>query len=169
VAKEYDSKLLFGNYIHKYYYNRSIADGYTLRLIREEIEGSFKMEMKEVIEQIKVLKGDIKASDVYADRRFAQGLLDYIDKDLANVRDYWRDETLGAIVCCDSPKQEKMLFRLFEERYGEQEIHVHNLPIATDPGVPYGDKRKEKLTAAFIVHDENDKQIRKDLDRKSVV
>ena len=27
VAKEYDSKLLFGNYIHKYYYNMSIADG----------------------------------------------------------------------------------------------------------------------------------------------
>ena len=31
VAKEYDSKALFGDYIHKYYYNRSIADGYTLR------------------------------------------------------------------------------------------------------------------------------------------
>lgn len=27
VAKEYDSKLLFGNYIHTYYYNRIIADG----------------------------------------------------------------------------------------------------------------------------------------------
>ena len=163
VAKEYDSKLLFGNYIHKYYYNRSIADGYTLRLIREEIEGSFKMEMKEVIEQIKVLKGDIKASDVYADRRFSQGLLDYITKDLQDFRDYWRDETLGGMVVCDSSKQAKMLFRLFEERYGEQEIHVHNLSIAADPGVPYGDKRKEKLTAALILHDENDKQIRKDL------
>lgn len=163
VAKEYDSKLLFGNYIHKYYYNRSIADGYTLRLIREEIEGSFKMEMKEVMEQIKVLKGDIKASDVYADRRFAQGLLDYIAKDLADFRDYWRDETLGGMVVCDSSKQAKMLFQLFEERYGAQEIHVQNLSIAADPGVPYGDRRKEKLTAALILHDENDKQIRKDL------
>lgn len=163
VAKEYDSKLLFGNYIHKYYYNRSIADGYTLRLIREEIEGSFKMEMKEVIEQIKVLKGDIKASDVYADRRFAQGLLDYIAKDLSDFRDHWRDETLGGMVVCDSSKQAKMLFQLFEERYGAQEIHVQNLSIAADPGVPYGDRRKEKLTAALILHDENDKQIRKDL------
>ncbi|MFY7816261.1 MAG: DEAD/DEAH box helicase family protein, partial [Chryseobacterium taeanense] len=50
VAKDYDSKLLFGNYIHKYYYNMSIADGYTLRLIREQIEGNFKMEMKEVMD-----------------------------------------------------------------------------------------------------------------------
>ncbi|WP_156307933.1 type I restriction endonuclease subunit R [Sphingobacterium endophyticum] len=163
VAKEYDSKLLFGNYIHKYYYNRSIADGYTLRLIREEIEGSFKMEMKEVMEQIKVLRGDIKTSDVYADRRFAQGLLDYIAKDIEDFRDFWRDEALGGMVVCDSSKQAKMLFQLFEERYGQQEINVQNLSIAADPGVPYGDRRKEKLTAALILHDENDKQIRKDL------
>jgi type I restriction enzyme R subunit len=32
VAKNFDSKALFGDYIHKYYYNMSIADGYTLRL-----------------------------------------------------------------------------------------------------------------------------------------
>ncbi|MBW3466889.1 type I restriction endonuclease subunit R [Arthrospiribacter ruber] len=163
VAKEYDSKLLFGNYIHKYYYNRSIADGYTLRLIREEIEGSFKMEMKEVMEQIKVLRGDIKTSDVYADRRFAQGLLDYITRDLVDFRDYSRDESLGGMVVCDSSKQAKMLFQLFEEQYGIQEINVQNLAIAAEPSVAYGDRRKEKLTAALILHDENDKQIRKDL------
>lgn len=29
AGKKYDSKSVFGNYIHKYYYNRSIADGYT--------------------------------------------------------------------------------------------------------------------------------------------
>ena len=35
------SKEIFGDYIHKYYYNQSIADGYTLRLIREEIETEY--------------------------------------------------------------------------------------------------------------------------------
>lgn len=163
VARDYDSKLLFGNYFHKYYYNRSIADGYTLRLIREEIEGNFKMEMKEIIEQIKVLKGDIKASDVYADRKFAQGLLAYISKDLVDFRDYWKDETLGGMVVCDSSKQAKMLFQLFEEKYGIQEINVQNLAMVAEPSVPYGERRKEKLTAALILHDENDKNIRKDL------
>lgn len=163
VAKEYDSKLLFGNYIHKYYYNRSIADGYTLRLIREEIEGSFKMEMKEVMEQIKVLHGDIKTSDVYADRRFAQGLLDYISKDLNEFRDAWQDESLGGMVVCDSSKQAKMLFQLFEEKYGIQEIDAERLPIAAEPTVPYGKKKNRKLTAALILHDENDKSIRKEL------
>ncbi|UOE42456.1 DEAD/DEAH box helicase family protein [Chryseobacterium suipulveris] len=163
VAKEYDSKLLFGNYFHKYYYNRSIADGYTLRLIREEIEGTFKMEMKAVMEQIKVLKGDVKASDVYADRRFAQGLLDYITDDLTSFRDYWQDETLGGMVVCDSSKQAKMLFQLFEEKYGVQEIEADKLPMVADEREPYGKRKKEKLTAALILHDENDKQIRKDL------
>ncbi|MEB2774982.1 DEAD/DEAH box helicase family protein [Algoriphagus sp. D3-2-R+10] len=163
VAKEYDSRLLFGNYIHKYYYNRSIADGYTLRLIREEIEGRFKMEMKEMMEQIKLLKGDIKASDVYAQPGFAQGLLDYITKDLDQFRDYWQDETLGGLVVCDSSKQAKMLFQLFEEQYGVQEIEAEKLPMAAEPSLPYGKRKKGKLTAALILHDENDKGIRKEL------
>lgn len=163
VAKEYDSRLLFGDYIHKYYYNHSIADGYTLRLIREEIEGSFKMEMKDVMEQIKVLHGDIKTSDVYADRRFAQGLLDYITKDLNEFRNAWQDETLGGMVVCDSSKQAKMLFQLFEEKYGKQEVDAEKLPIAAEPSVPYGKRKKETLTAALILHDENDKTIRKEL------
>ena len=163
VAKEYDSKLLFGNYIHKYYYNRSIADGYTLRLIREEIEGSFKIEMKDVMEQIKLLKGDLKASDVYADRRFAQGLLDYITKDLKEFRDYWQDQSLGGMVVCDSSKQAKMLFQLFEERHGQQETDASQLPMAAEPNVSYGNNAEKPLMAALILHDENDKNIRKEL------
>lgn len=163
IAKEYDSKLLFGNYIHKYYYNRSIADGYTLRLIREEIEGSFKMEMKDVMEQIKLLKGDIKASDVYAERKFAQGLLDYITKDLNDFRNYWQDDSLGGMVVCDSSKQAKMLFQLFEEQYGEQETDAAQLSIAAESFVPYGRRPKKPLTAALILHDENDKSVRKEL------
>src|SRR5690606_17043300 len=144
-------------------YNRSIADGYTLRLIREEIEGNFKMEMKEVMDQIKVLKGDIKTSDVYADRKFASGLLDYITKDLQEFRDYWKDETLGGMVVCDSSKQAKMLFQLFEEQNGVQEINVHNLPVAAEPSAPYDKRKKQKLNAALILHDKNDKNIRKEL------
>ncbi|MDO4881626.1 MAG: DEAD/DEAH box helicase family protein, partial [Capnocytophaga sp.] len=116
ITKKYDSKSLFGNYIHKYYYNRSIADGYTLRLIREEIESSFKMQMKEVMEEIKVLKGDIKNTDVYANEKFAQGLLEYITKDLITFQNNWEDETLGGMVVCDSAKQAKILFKLFEEK-----------------------------------------------------
>lgn len=52
IGDGYNTKDVFGNYIHKYYYNQSIADGYTLKLIREEIETSYKNQMKETLDQI---------------------------------------------------------------------------------------------------------------------
>ena len=162
VIKEYDSKYLFGNYIHKYYYNMSIADGYTLRLIREEIEGSFKLRMQQVMEQIKVLKGEISPREIYAHTRFAQPLLDYITNDLIQFRRTEQDATLGGMVVCDSSKQAKELFRLFEEQYGVQETDASVL-MAAEPPAKYGKKEEPKLTAALILHDENDKTTRKEL------
>ncbi len=162
VAKKYDSKMLFGNYFHKYYYNMSIADGYTLRLIREEIEGSFKFQMKEVMEKIKVLKGEITAKDIYADSKFAEPLLDYITKDLIQFRKDQQDTSLGGLVVCDSAPQAKELFRLFQEKYGEQETDASVLMVA-EPKAKYGQNEKIKLTSALILHDENDKSVRKEL------
>lgn len=162
VAKDYDSKLLFGNYIHKYYYNMSIADGYTLRLIREQIEGNFKMEMKEVMDQIKVLQGDISTRQIYAHPKFAAPLLDYITKDLIKFRRDLQDTSLGGMVVCDSADQAKELFRLFQEQYGIQETDA-SLLMAAEPKAQYGLHDEPTLTAALILHDENDKATRKEL------
>ncbi|WBX97035.1 type I restriction endonuclease subunit R [Chryseobacterium gambrini] len=162
VAKDYDSKLLFGNYIHKYYYNMSIADGYTLRLIREQIEGNFKMQMQNVIDEIKILRGDISAKDIYKNKKFAEPLLDYICNDLIKFRKDQQDATLGGMVVCDSADQAKELFRLFQEKYGEQETNASVLMVA-EPRAKYGLKEEPKLTASLILHDENDKQVRKEL------
>lgn len=162
VAKEYDSKMLFGNYFHKYYYNMSIADGYTLRLIREQIEGNFKMQMKEVMDKIKVLKGDVTARAIYADPKFAEPLLDYITTDLIKFRRDNQDTTLGGMVVCDSAIQAKELFNIFQERYGVQETDASIL-MAAEPPAKYGNKEEPQLTAALILHDENDKSIRKEL------
>lgn len=162
VAKEYDSKLLFGNYIHKYYYNMSIADGYTLRLIREEIEGGFKMQMQDVMDQIKVLKGEISTKEIYKHPKFAEPLLDYICKDLIQFRKTQGDATLGGMVVCDSADQAKELFRLFEERYGKQETDA-SIVMAAEPAVRYGMNTEPELSAALILHDENDKLTRKEL------
>ena len=162
VAKEYDSKMLFGNYFHKYYYNMSIADGYTLRLIREQIEGNFKMEMKEVMDQIKVLQGDITTRNIYAHPKFAEPLLDYITKDLIKFRKDLEDTSLGGLVVCDSADQAKELFRLFQEKYGEQETDASLLMVA-EPRAKYGRNEEVKLTSTLILHDENDKSVRKEL------
>ncbi|MBN7813013.1 type I restriction endonuclease subunit R [Algoriphagus sp. H41] len=162
VAGDYDSKALFGQYIHKYYYNMSIADGYTLRLIREEIEGKFKMEMKELMDRIKVQHGEISKAKIYAHPKFAEPLLDYILDDLIQFRRDQQDATLGGMVVCDSSEQAKELFRLFEKRYGEQEVDAGVL-LAADPPSKYGLRDIPKLKAALILHDENDKEIRKGL------
>ncbi|MDM1299855.1 type I restriction endonuclease subunit R [Empedobacter falsenii] len=162
VAKDYDSKMLFGNYIHKYYYNMSIADGYTLRLIREQIEGQFKMQMKSVMEEIKLLKGDISTKEIYKNPKFAEPLLDYITNDLTQFRKTQVDSSLGGMVVCDSADQAKELFRLFQEKYGIQETDASVL-MAAEPTEKYRNNEVPKLTAALILHDENDKSIRKDL------
>nr|WP_315167771.1 type I restriction endonuclease [uncultured Flavobacterium sp.] len=159
VIKEYDSKTLFGDYIHKYYYNQSIADGYTLRLIREEIDTTYKMQMQEILSQIDVLEGGIKKAQVYAHPKYVEPLLDYIVKDLQKFKKQERDNSLGGMVVCDSAEQAKELFRYFEELYGIQETTTMN--IAAEPKEPYG--RIKTLKAALILHDVNDKDIRKDL------
>jgi len=159
VIKEYDSKTLFGDYIHKYYYNQSIADGYTLRLIREEIDTTYKMQMQEILSQINVLEGGIKKAQVYAHPKYVEPLLDYIVTDLLNFKKQERDNSLGGMVVCDSAEQAKELFRYFEELYGVQETTTMN--SAAEPKEPYG--TATTLKAALILHDVNDKDIRKDL------
>lgn len=159
VIKEYDSKTLFGDYIHKYYYNQSIADGYTLRLIREEIDTTYKMQMQEVLSQIDVLEGGIKKTQVYAHPKYVEPLLEYIIDDLKQFKKREVDPSLGGMVVCDSAEQAKELFRYFEDLYGVQE--TNNINLAAEPKESYG--KDPQLKAALILHDVNDKDIRKDL------
>lgn len=74
LGDDFNSKLLFGDYIHKYYYNASIADGYTLRLIREEIETSYKTTLEKALEEIKILKGNADKKVVYSHHKFVEPL-----------------------------------------------------------------------------------------------
>jgi type I restriction enzyme R subunit len=49
LGDDYNSRALFGDYIHKYCYDASIADGYTLRLICEEISTNYKLVLQEAL------------------------------------------------------------------------------------------------------------------------
>ncbi|MCQ4139489.1 type I restriction endonuclease [Chryseobacterium sp. EO14] len=155
VAKDYDSKTLFGEYIHKYYYNRSIADGYTLRLIREGIATTYKMQMQDVMEQIKILKGEISKSEIFAHPKFAEPMLEYILNDLKDFRK--KDETIGGMVVCDTSEQAKELFEQFEKIYGKQEF---DYTLVREERAKYGNNTP--LKASLILHDVNSKKIRED-------
>ena len=158
----YDSKSIFGNYIHSYYYNASIADGNTLRLIREEIETSYSIQLKEILEKIKVQKGNAKASDIYADYRFVEPMLKYIVEDFEQSKH--TDNTIGGMVVCDSSDQAKMMYEIFQSNYAEKKEEEEGLSMAAEPQASYGkNKAKERKvkSALLILHDIGTKQDRK--------
>ena len=165
ITKDHYSKDLFGNYIHKYYYNASIADGYTLRLIREEIESDYKIVLQQALEKIKVLKGDIPRKEVFAHHSFVEPMLDYIINDFEKSRLTYSDRSIGGMVVCDSADQAKEMYRIFNEKY-TPEAQVNEMSLAAEPLVEYKAKLKNsyKVTsAALILHDVGTKEERKEL------
>ncbi|HEZ5560560.1 TPA: type I restriction endonuclease subunit R, partial [Neisseria meningitidis] len=129
TAGNVNTRELFGDYIHKYYYNASIADGYTLRLIREEIGSRYKAQLQEALAQLEIEKGSFDRKEIYAHPHFVPPMLDYILDDFAKFRKTNQDDSLGAMVVCDSAEQARQLFEHFQ--------------IASD----------HNFTAALILHD----------------
>ncbi|WP_308992764.1 type I restriction endonuclease [Mariniflexile litorale] len=163
LGSEYNSKTLFGDYIHKYYYNLSIKDGYTLRLIREEIETNYKLILKETLKNIKVLQGNIDKKLLYADHRFVEPMLDYIVKDMEQARISMNDNSIGGMVVCDSSDQAKMMHEIFQDKYADKSSTLYNQ--AAEEPENYGSKKKEESkvnTAQVILHDIGTKQDRRD-------
>lgn len=46
LKEERESWRVFGDYIHTYYYDKSIADGYTCKLMREPVETIYKEKLR---------------------------------------------------------------------------------------------------------------------------
>tara|TARA_R110001592_G_scaffold362936_1_gene678929 strand:+ start:93 stop:3164 length:3072 start_codon:yes stop_codon:yes gene_type:complete len=163
LGNEYNSKTLFGDYIHKYYYNLSIKDGYTLRLIREEIETNYKLALQKTLEEIKILQGNTDKKKVFAHYKFVEPMLDYIVKDMEQARIAMNDNSIGGMVVCDSSDQAKMMFDIFQENYADKT--EPNLNLAAEEPITYTTKKKEASdvkTAKVILHDIGTKQERRD-------
>jgi type I restriction enzyme R subunit len=169
-TKDFASKDLFGSYIHKYYYNASIADGYTLRLIREEIETNYKSILKKALEEIEVQKGTLSKKEIYAHPHFVEPMLEYIVKDFESSRLAHDDETIGGMVVCDSAEQAKMMFEIFQEKYAPTtwygtEIEPELLAAENEGRLSYGKKRQDVRkvkNAQLILHDVGTNQERKE-------
>lgn len=163
LGDDFNSRTLFGGYIHKYYYNSSIADGYTLRLIREEIETNYQLKLKEALESIDILKGNGDKKQVYAHPKFVEPMLDYVIQDFERVRIAFNDNSIGGMVVCDSSEQAKMMYEIFQDKYAEKTIS-DDLLLAAEPSESYGDKKKNESkvkTVAVILHDIGTKDDRK--------
>lgn len=151
LGDDYNSRTLFGDYIHKYYYNASIADGYTLRLIREEIATNYKISLKEALAAVKLQQGDIDRKLIYSHPKFVEPLLDYIVQDFEKSRSALGDVSIGGMVICDSAEQAHEMFRVFTEAYEVQpESDIDHKPLES-----------RVKNSALILHDVGSKEERK--------
>ena len=141
LGDDYNSRVLFGDYIHKYYYNASIADGYTLRLIREEISTQYKIELQKALEEAEVKMGDVDRKLIYAHPSFVEPMLDYIVTDFEKSRGAINDATIGGMVICDSSNQAKQMFDVFNAIYAGKPVLATKvntvLEAAEAPAVTY--------------------------------
>ena len=135
IGDGYNTKDVFGPYIHKYYYNRSIKDGYTLRLIREGIKTEYRTKLQGVLENLKAWKGSIKREELYAHPTYVRDLVKYIVDDFNRSRIALGDGSIGGMIVCDSAKQAREVF---------SQLKDYN------------------LTSALILHDEDDVETRKE-------
>lgn len=165
LGNDYNSRALFGDYIHKYYYNMSIADGYTLRLIREEIDTQYKLLLDAALKQVEVMKGQIKKMDVYAHPKFVEPMLDYIISDFEKSRATFGDSSIGGMVVCDSADQAKEMFRIFVDKYVPQVQEYEEFAMVAEPEPVYGNNNKKNYkvrSAILILHDVGDKEYREE-------
>lgn len=166
IGNDRRSRDTFGDYIHKYYYNRSIADGYTLKLIREGIETNYKIQLEKALKEVEVLEKTVKREVVYSHSKFAEPMLDYIVQDFVKSRIRFDDHTIGGMVVCDSSEQARKLFDIFFNKYNPNQETLETVEAFT---AAYGKPEEvEKylqirpLTASLILHDVGSKDERKD-------
>ena len=111
LTKKERSNLKFGEYIHKYFYDKSIADGYTLKIKKENIDTVAK---KEIIENLQIEDTQLDDKDVYESPDYINDLGKFIERDFKNFRFQNADKTIGGMIVCRSNTQAKMMQEWFE-------------------------------------------------------
>ena len=112
LSKKERSNLKFGDYIHKYFYDKSIADGYTLRIKKEDIDTVAKKEIKQNLD---VEDNQLENKDVYESDAYVDALGKFIERDFKNFRFQNTDNTIGGMIVCRTNIQAKKIHNWFEK------------------------------------------------------
>ncbi len=121
--KMYEPREVFGEYIHQYTYTDSILDGYTLDL------------------QYKRTKLAHQRDESTNSREYLLKLLGFILKDFTKSKKHLHDDTIGAIIICQSVEQAHLLF---EEM---QDIDFTTALLLEDVGTA---ESRKKLRSYFV-------------------
>lgn len=170
LKEERASCKVFGNYLHTYYYDKSIADGYTLKIIREDIETSYKERLSDVYDKLDTLvqKKDIRKSEIIEHPSYVEELAHYIMRDLKEFRKIQGDDTLGGMVICETSEQARRLYDVFQEKWEEFQPKPIKIKLP-DGSCVLGEPMVEckykyrPLKAGLILHDTDDKETRKQI------
>ena len=170
LQEERASCKVFGNYLHTYYYDKSIADGYTLKIIREDIETSYKERLSDVYDKLETLvqKKDIRKSEIIEHPSYVNELARYIMTDLKEFRKIQGDDTLGGMVICETSEQARRLYDVFQEEWQKYQPKPIKIKLSDgsyvvgEPEVDYKSKYRP-LKAGIILHDTDDKETRKQI------
>lgn len=131
------TKEIFGGYIDTYYYNQSIKDGYTLRLLHEPVETEYRVMMEAVLREVEVIVGEARdRQTLYSHLNFVTPMTQYIVNDLKGT--LCEDKSIGGMIVSDSQEQARAIKKVLDEKYPE-------------------------IRAALILNNEGTKETRKDL------
>ena len=148
LKEEAESWRVFGQYIDKYYYDKSISDGYTLKLMREDIETSYKEKITQILErltrEVEVKASDVRHAAIIESEKYLNSLLEYIIHYIRRSRIHFASPTMAGMIVCETNPQARELYRLFQERFKPENLQ---------PG-------EKPLRAQLILHDEDDKATR---------
>lgn len=127
LKEERSSCSVFGEYLSTYYYDRSIADGYTRRIIREEIETSYREKLNELYDKLDklVTKKDVQKDTVIEHDSYVDELLRYVIHDMCKFRSGYPNLNPGGMVICETSEQAVKLFEHFnriQEEHNEQYV-----------------------------------------------
>lgn len=112
LSKKERSNKKFGDYIHKYFYDKSISDGYTLRIKKENIDTVAKKEIKR---NLRLEDKDLNSKEVYESDDYINALGEFIERDFIDFRLGNGDKTIGGMIVCRSNPQAKKVFEWFEK------------------------------------------------------
>ena len=150
IGSEKASCKVFGDYFHTYYYDRSIQDGYTLKIIREDIETSYRKKLNDAYESVQKLveKGSVSKDMIIRHPTYVKALLRYIINDLVKFRAMQGDNDLGGMIIAESSEQARNLYKFFNEI--QDELNENRI-------------QKINLKAGLILFDSDDKETRKQI------
>lgn len=112
LNKKERSNLKFGEYIHKYFYDKSIADGYTLRIKRENVATAVKTKVKNDIE---VDERSVNVKEVFESEAYVNEISDYIANDFKEFRLQTDDNYVGGMIVCRTNNQAKAVYNRLKE------------------------------------------------------